>query len=418
MPKISKSLINTKPLKSTIISLFRSSSSVKLFSATNSSVKKPNLSTPPPNTLLLPLLTSKQRLLSNSFFHTRVIHGGGPRNFCSISSSLLLTECEVNVTKRNIQRKNLCTLWTSIPVRAYCLSHNFNHIANIVCGHDGIIVTSMFTPGIDNYIVLRFDDLTDSLTPARESSYFRFGISSFCDSYMVVFKYGSTVMFNMLDKEVDGYMKIIKRHASGMLPETTTDGGDSSQKYIIKFPFLDCKLREKLKLPACVQGGLNQTMLQNFSIDGISTVASVLGQSAALDYYSRLVDRRISEYANVNTGLEETGTLCSAKKSVKLARKTRADAEVVYCFGLSERSDVTWKEDTEYSHMFDYLRDEFKLTQRFANLDPHYLVHYGGNGYTLGNCTCSCISNRFYVIVVFTGSDVTDWGIRASTMDE
>lgn len=176
-------------------------------------------------------------------------------------------------------------------------------------------------------------------------------------------------MFNMLDKEVDGYMKIIKRHASGMLPETTTD---SSQKHIIKFPLLDCKVREKLKLPACVQGGVNHTMLQNFNIDGISTVASVLGQSAALDYYSRLVDRRISEYANVNTGLEESGTLCSVKKLVKLARKTRAAAEIVYCFGLSERSDVTWKEDTEYSHMFDYLRDEFELTQRFANLDRKF----------------------------------------------
>ncbi|KAI3946673.1 hypothetical protein MKW92_043062, partial [Papaver armeniacum] len=174
MPKISKSLINTKQLKSTIISLFRSSSSVKLFSTTNSSVKKPNLSSPP-NTLLLPLLTSKQRLLSNSFFHTRVIHGGGPRNFCSISSSLLVTECEVdyqasssssevNVTTQNIQRKNLCTLWTSIPVRAYCLSHKID-LMGLMTEYQANLIPH--TPGIGNYIVLRFDDLTDSRTPAR-----------------------------------------------------------------------------------------------------------------------------------------------------------------------------------------------------------------------------------------------------------
>lgn len=175
MPKISKSVINTKQLKSTIISLFRSSSSVKLFSTTNSSVKKPNLSSPP-NTLLLPLLTSKQRLLSNSFFRTRVIHGGGPRNFCSISSSLLLTECEVdyqasssssevNVTTQNIQRKNLCALWTSIPVRAYCLSHKIDLMGLIYENQANLIP---HTPGIGNYIVLRFEDLTGSRTPARQ----------------------------------------------------------------------------------------------------------------------------------------------------------------------------------------------------------------------------------------------------------
>ncbi|KAI3924151.1 hypothetical protein MKX01_029686 [Papaver californicum] len=218
MPMISKSLINTKQLKSTIVSLFRSSSSVKLSSTTNSSILKPNLSTLP-DTHLLPLFfskafTSKPSLLSNSFSHTRVTHGGGPRNFCSISS-LLLTECEVNYqasssssevngTTQNIKRKNLWTLWT---VRAYCLSHKIDLMGLIYENQANLIP---HTPGIGNYIVLRFDDLTDSPTPPR-------------DSYMVVFKYGSTVMFNMLDHEVGGYLKIIKRHASGMLPETTKD---------------------------------------------------------------------------------------------------------------------------------------------------------------------------------------------------
>lgn len=46
--------------------------------------------------------------------------------------------------------------------------------------------------------------------------------SSYC--YMVVFQYGSIVLFNILDNEVDGYLKIIERHASGLLPEMRKDG--------------------------------------------------------------------------------------------------------------------------------------------------------------------------------------------------
>ena len=43
-------------------------------------------------------------------------------------------------------------------------------------------------------------------------------------SYMVVFQYGSIVLFNVRDHEVDDYLKIVRRHASGLLPETRKDG--------------------------------------------------------------------------------------------------------------------------------------------------------------------------------------------------
>ena len=41
---------------------------------------------------------------------------------------------------------------------------------------------------------------------------------------MVVFQYGSIVLFNVRDHEVDGYLKIVERHASGLLPEMRKDG--------------------------------------------------------------------------------------------------------------------------------------------------------------------------------------------------
>lgn len=37
------------------------------------------------------------------------------------------------------------------------------------------------------------------------------------------------------------------------------------------------------------------------------------------------------------------------------------------CLGLS-RSDIAWK-DAKYAQIWEYLRDEFELTQRFASLD-------------------------------------------------
>lgn len=42
--------------------------------------------------------------------------------------------------------------------------------------------------------------------------------------FMVVFQYGSVVLFNVRDHEIDGYLKLVEGHASGLLPDTRKDG--------------------------------------------------------------------------------------------------------------------------------------------------------------------------------------------------
>lgn len=48
---------------------------------------------------------------------------------------------------------------------------------------------------------------------------------------MVVFQYGSAVLFNIVDNEVEAYLKIVRRYASGLLPEMRKDG-----KFLLEDP--------------------------------------------------------------------------------------------------------------------------------------------------------------------------------------
>ena len=43
-------------------------------------------------------------------------------------------------------------------------------------------------------------------------------------------------------------------------------------------------------------------------------------------------------------------------------------ADVILKLGLFERSDVAWK-NAKYAQIWEYLRDEYELTQRFGSLD-------------------------------------------------
>ncbi|XP_058110178.1 protein RETARDED ROOT GROWTH, mitochondrial-like [Magnolia sinica] len=201
-----------------------------------------------------------------------------------------------------------------------------------------------------NYIVLRYCDIKADPHGAEAT----FGSGSNC-CHMVVFQYGSIVLFNVSDHEVDGYLKIVEKHASGLLPEMRKD---------------DYAVVEKPSLKAWMQGGLDYIMLRNLTIDGIRTIGSVLGQSIALDYYIRQVDGMVAEFTDINRGMEKTGTFTMKRKKLfQLVGKANSNlADVILKLGLFERSDIAWK-DANYAQIWEYLRDEYELTQRFGSLD-------------------------------------------------
>ncbi|XP_010253493.1 PREDICTED: sporulation protein RMD1 [Nelumbo nucifera] len=234
----------------------------------------------------------------------------------------------------------------SIPVRAYFFSTSID-LRSLVDQNKANFIPP--TSRMTNYVVLRFGDVKSDPSGCGAS------LSGSDCSYMIVFQYGSIVLFNIRDHEVDGYLKIVERHASGLLPEMRKD---------------EYEVREKPTLNTWMQGGLDYIMLQYLNIDGIRTIGSVLGQSIALDYYVRQVDGMVAEFTDINRGMEKTGTFTMERKKLfQLVGKANSNlADVILKLGLFERSDIAWK-DAKYAQIWEYLRDEFELTQRFASLD-------------------------------------------------
>ncbi|KAJ6772901.1 hypothetical protein OIU74_019005 [Salix koriyanagi] len=233
----------------------------------------------------------------------------------------------------------------SIPVRAFFFSTSVDLKSVVEQNKQNFIPP---TSRMTNYVVLKFGNLSQ---PSGLGSC----ISGSSCSYMVVLQYGSIVLFNVREHEVDEYLNIVRRHASGLLPEMRKD---------------EYEVREKPTLNTWMQGGLDYIMLQFLNTDGIRTIGSVLGQSIALDYYGRQVDDMVAEFTDINRGMEKTGTFSmDSKKLFQIVGKANSNlADVILKLGLFERSDIAWK-DAKYAQIWEYLRDEFELTQRFASLD-------------------------------------------------
>ncbi|XP_064941949.1 protein RETARDED ROOT GROWTH-LIKE isoform X3 [Musa acuminata AAA Group] len=150
-------------------------------------------------------------------------------------------------------------------------------------------------------------------------------------------------------------MRIVEKHASGLLPEMRKD-----DYVVVEIP----------TLKTWMQGGLDYIMLKNLSIDGIRIIGSVLGQSIALDYYIGQVDGMVAEFTDINHEMKKIGTFTVKKEKLfQLVGKANSNlADVILKLGLFERSDIAWK-SAKYAQIWEYLRDEYELTQRFGSLD-------------------------------------------------
>ncbi|XP_024461916.2 protein RETARDED ROOT GROWTH-LIKE isoform X2 [Populus trichocarpa] len=203
----------------------------------------------------------------------------------------------------------------SIPVRAFLFSTSVDLKSLVEQNKKNFIPP---TSRMTNYVVLKFGNLSQA--PGLGSC-----ISGSNCCYMVVFQYGSIVLFNVREHEVDEYLNLVRKHASGLLPETRKD---------------EYEVREKPTLNTWMQGGLDYIMLQFLNTDGIRMIGSVLGQSIALDYYGRQVDGMVAEFTDINRGMEKTGTFSmDSKKLFQIVGKANSNlADVILKLGLFESS--------------------------------------------------------------------------------
>ncbi|KAF3327500.1 Sporulation protein RMD1 [Carex littledalei] len=236
-----------------------------------------------------------------------------------------------------------------VPVKAYFLSTSIDLKSLQVENACDVIPPSSRSL---NYIALRYSDFPPEITDIgiKENRDHKYSYR-----YVIVFQYGSAVLFNIADHEAEQYLDIVRKHASGLLPEMRKD---------------DYAVVEKRSLPNWMQGGPDYIILKSLDIDGIRIIGSVLGQSIALDHYIRQVDDMVEEFTDINRVMEKTGNFdMKRKKLFQLVGKANSNlADVIIRLGLFDRSEIAWK-NANYAQILEYLREEYELNQRFGSLD-------------------------------------------------
>jgi uncharacterized Rmd1/YagE family protein len=106
------------------------------------------------------------------------------------------------------------------------------------------------------------------------------------------------------------------------------------------------------------------------SFERASVVALIVGQSAAMDYYERIVDQMFVETDKLGNQLEKAGTMPMRTrhllKFIGAAVGTRS--EVLSVLHLLDKPDAVW-DDIGADRIYQKLRVEFDLVDRYQSLE-------------------------------------------------
>ncbi|CEF98343.1 Protein of unknown function DUF155 [Ostreococcus tauri] len=173
--------------------------------------------------------------------------------------------------------------------------------------------------------------------------------------YLVVFKFGSVVFYNMGLREREECLKLARTFTSTPLPVPMTD----DYRVVVRPGLADWASLEN-----------DHIVLKRMDINNISVISSVLAQTVALEHYEQKVDGMVEIFSKLNKSTELTGDLNISKKRLfsLVAENNNTLTELITKLGLLGRSDTAWQY-AQYNLVWEGLRQDFELEERFQDLD-------------------------------------------------
>jgi uncharacterized Rmd1/YagE family protein len=110
--------------------------------------------------------------------------------------------------------------------------------------------------------------------------------------------------------------------------------------------------------------------VDRLTIARAGVVALIVAQSAAMEYYERIVDQLFSRTGSLVEQLEHRGSVPFRTRPLNrfIGEAILARNEVLSVLHLLDKPDATW-EDGAMDHIYDDLRAEFDLADRYAAME-------------------------------------------------
>ncbi len=181
--------------------------------------------------------------------------------------------------------------------------------------------------------------------------------------YIVVFRFGSCVFFNFTNREARLILEEIKKRPDCCM-DPLPNGFEQREQFDIAIsPGLD-------EASPSVTGDV--ATIKMLDLNNVAVISTVMGQTVALDSYNIYADELLATFATINTNVKRTGNFTSMERNALfkvIAQNNSLFIDMVSKLGLKDRSDTVAWNYTQYDAVYQGMRDEFLIDERFDDIE-------------------------------------------------
>ena len=177
--------------------------------------------------------------------------------------------------------------------------------------------------------------------------------------YAAVFRFGSAVFLNMTTRESGRILSEIKSHAS-----------DPVSAGFEKMEHFQVEVRPDLP-EATGEVTFDFATVKQLEMNSVAVIAKIMAQTVALDSYSDTVDELLAAFSEINASVKRAGAFSDMDKATLfrvVAQNNSIIIDLVGKLGMKDRSGTAWNL-VEYQSVYEGMKEEFELDERFDNLE-------------------------------------------------
>jgi len=191
--------------------------------------------------------------------------------------------------------------------------------------------------------------------------------------YVVVFRFGSVVLFNIAPTESQAMLQEIKKYSV----DPVATGFEQKENYEVAIcPGLSIPPYNQssspindIPNPSLVNG--DYASIQNLDINNVAVISTIMAQTVAMDSYNVIVDELLATFAKINAVVKKEGKFSEMERETLLkvvAMNNAIFIDMVSKLGVMDRSDTAWN-FSQYETVFEEMKDEFEIYNRFENIE-------------------------------------------------
>ncbi|KAL7532510.1 hypothetical protein ACHAXR_004674, partial [Thalassiosira sp. AJA248-18] len=177
--------------------------------------------------------------------------------------------------------------------------------------------------------------------------------------YVVIYRFGSVVFFNLTTKEASRLLEQIKKYAI----DPIAVGFERREHF-------EVALQPELET-ATGKITADRAMVRELDMNTVGIVSNIMGQTVALDWHNDTVTELLANFSSVNSTVERTGSFTSMERHTLfqvVARNNSLFIDMVGKLGIKDRSDTAWNL-SQYEGLHEGMRKEFDLDERFRDIE-------------------------------------------------